>query len=68
MTLREDHADLPGVRLWYADTGGAGTAVILMHAATGSCRVWEHQLPAFTAAGLLVFAYFVMLTCYVWLH
>ena len=57
VTLREDHADLPGVRLWYADTGGAGTAVILMHAATGSCRVWEHQLPAFTAAGHRVIAY-----------
>jgi quinol-cytochrome oxidoreductase complex cytochrome b subunit len=24
--------------------------------------------PAFTAAGLAVFAYFAVLTCYVWLH
>jgi pimeloyl-ACP methyl ester carboxylesterase len=28
-----------------------------MHAATGSSRVWEHQLPAFTAAGYRVIAY-----------
>jgi hypothetical protein len=24
--------------------------------------------PALTAAGVLVFAYFLVLTCYVWLH
>jgi pimeloyl-ACP methyl ester carboxylesterase len=53
---REAHADLPGVRLWHLDTGGAGPAVVLMHAATGSCRVWEHQLPAFTRAGYRVVA------------
>jgi pimeloyl-ACP methyl ester carboxylesterase len=28
-----------------------------MHAATGSCRVWEHQLPVFAQAGLRVIAY-----------
>src|SRR5262245_56495174 len=27
-----------------------------MHAATGSSRAWEHQLPAFTHAGLRVVA------------
>ena len=53
---REAHADLPGVRLWHLDTGGGGPAVVLMHAATGSCRVWEHQLPAFTRAGYRVVA------------
>ena len=57
MTVREGHAALPGVRIWHADTGGAGPAVILMHAATGSCRVWERQLPAFTRSGYRVIAH-----------
>lgn len=57
MTPGEGHAALPGVRIWYADTGGDGPAVLLMHAATGSCRVWEHQLPALTRAGYRVIAY-----------
>jgi len=50
-------APLPGVRMWYTDTGGNGTPVVLMHAATGSSRVWEHQTPVFTAAGYRVIAY-----------
>ena len=53
----EAHADLPGVRLWYRDSGGAGVPVVFMHAATGSSRVWEHQIPAFTAAGFRVIAF-----------
>src|ERR1700681_4990193 len=48
---RETLADLPGARLWYHDTGGSGVPVVLLHAATGSSRVWEHQIPAFTARG-----------------
>jgi pimeloyl-ACP methyl ester carboxylesterase len=55
--MREAHADLPGVRLFYRDTGGDGVPVILMHAATGSSRVWEYQIPAFTAAGYRVIAF-----------
>src|SRR6187431_1677578 len=54
---REAFADLPGVRLCYRDTGGDGIPVVLMHAATGSSRVWEHQIPAFTAAGFRVIAF-----------
>ena len=50
------HAELPGVRLWYVDTGGSGVPVVFMHAATGSSRVWEYQIPAFTAAGYRVIA------------
>jgi pimeloyl-ACP methyl ester carboxylesterase len=50
------HAELPGVRLWYRDTGGSGVAVVFMHAATGSSRVWDYQIPAFTAAGYRVIA------------
>src|SRR5437773_3911403 len=56
-TAHEGYAELPGVRIWYKDTGGTGVPVILMHAATGSSQVWEHQIPAFTAAGYRVIAY-----------
>ena len=48
---RETYAELPGVRIWYKDTGGTGVPVVFLHAATGSSRVWEYQLPAFTASG-----------------
>lgn len=51
------YADLPGVHLWYVDSGGVGVPVVFLHAATGSSRVWEHQIPAFTAAGYRVIAY-----------
>src|SRR5437867_5719136 len=54
---REGYADLPGVRIWYKYTGGSGIPVVFMHAATGSSRVWEYQIPAFTAAGYRVIAY-----------
>jgi pimeloyl-ACP methyl ester carboxylesterase len=54
---REAHADLPGVRLWYRDSGGAGVPVVFMHAATGSSRVWDYQIPAFAAAGFRVIAF-----------
>ena len=54
---RETHAELPGVKLWYTDTGGAGEAVVLLHANTGSSRVWEYQVPAFVARGYRVIAY-----------
>jgi len=57
LPVREAYAALPGVRIWYADTGGRGAPVVFVHAATGSSRVWEHQLPAFTAAGYRVVAY-----------
>jgi pimeloyl-ACP methyl ester carboxylesterase len=56
-TARETHAELPGARLWYHDTGGSGVPVVFLHAATGSSRVWEHQIPAFTARGYRVIAY-----------
>jgi pimeloyl-ACP methyl ester carboxylesterase len=53
----EAYAELPGVRLWYRDSGGTGAAVVFIHAATGSSQVWEHQFPAFTSAGYRVVAY-----------
>jgi len=55
--VREDHAELPGVRLFYIDTGGTGVPVVLLHAATGSVRAWEYQIPALTKAGYRVVAF-----------
>jgi pimeloyl-ACP methyl ester carboxylesterase len=55
--LRESAIDLPGVRLWYADSGGSGVPVVFMHAATGSVRNWEHQVGALTAAGYRFIAF-----------
>jgi pimeloyl-ACP methyl ester carboxylesterase len=54
---REAVADLPGVRLWFNDSGGRGTPVVFVHAATGSSRVWEYQRPAFTQRGFRVITY-----------
>lgn len=53
----EGFADLPGVRIWYNDIGGSGVPVVFLHAGTGSSRVWEYQIPAFTAAGYRFIAY-----------
>jgi pimeloyl-ACP methyl ester carboxylesterase len=50
-------ADLPGVRLWYVDTGGSGVPVVFLHSNTGSSANWEHQIPAFKAAGYRFIAY-----------
>jgi pimeloyl-ACP methyl ester carboxylesterase len=55
--VHEAYAELPGARIFYIDTGGSGGAVVLLHAATGSSRVWEYQIPAFTAAGYRVVAF-----------
>ncbi|MEP7310834.1 MAG: alpha/beta hydrolase [Acidobacteriota bacterium] len=53
----EGHADLPGVRIWYKDSGGNGVPVVFLHANTGSSRVWEYQIPVFTKSGFRVIAY-----------
>ena len=55
--LRESAVDLPGVRLWYSDSGGSGVPVVFMHAATGSVRNWEHQVGALTSAGYRFIAF-----------
>jgi pimeloyl-ACP methyl ester carboxylesterase len=55
--VREAYATVPGARIFYRDTGGSGVPVIFLHAATGSSRVWEYQIPAFTAAGYRVIAF-----------
>lgn len=54
---RRDFADLPGVRLWFTDTGGNGEPVVLLHANTGTSEVWEPQVPAFSKAGYRVITF-----------
>jgi pimeloyl-ACP methyl ester carboxylesterase len=56
-TIHEAYTSVPGARLFYIDTGGSGVPVVLLHPATGSVRVWEYQIPAFTAAGYRVIAF-----------
>jgi pimeloyl-ACP methyl ester carboxylesterase len=55
--MREAFTDLPGVRIWYVDSGRTGTPVVFPHAATGGVRVWENQIEAFTSAGFRFIAY-----------
>ena len=55
--IREAYAAVPGARLFYRETGGNGTPVVLLHAATGSVRVWDYQIPALRAAGYRVIAF-----------
>ena len=54
---REEVAELPGTRLWYWDTGGAGRPVILMHAGTQSAAGWVYQQPVLARAGYRAIAY-----------
>ncbi|MFT8245731.1 alpha/beta fold hydrolase [Roseomonas sp. BN140053] len=57
MHVTEEQARLADVDLAYRDSGGGGTPVVLLHAATGSVEAWEHQLPALCKAGYRVIAY-----------
>ena len=54
---KETYAELPGVRLWYKDTGGSGSAVVFLHSNTGSSQNWDNQIPVFTRAGYRFIAY-----------
>ena len=49
--------DIPGAKLFYWDTGGNGTPIVLMHPASGSAMVWDYQQPVFAKAGYRVIAY-----------
>ena len=51
------YLSLPGVDLWYEDTGGPGTPVVLLHAASGTTECWVHQLSTFTANGYRCVSY-----------
>jgi pimeloyl-ACP methyl ester carboxylesterase len=51
------YADLPGVRLWFTDSGGSGKPLVLLHANTGASASWEPQVQAFAQAGYRVLAF-----------
>jgi pimeloyl-ACP methyl ester carboxylesterase len=51
------HAELPGVKLWFTDSGGVGVPIVLLHPNTGNTGIWLHQAAAFVAAGYRVIAY-----------
>jgi pimeloyl-ACP methyl ester carboxylesterase len=51
------HAELPGVRLWFLDTGGAGPPVVLLHPNSGTVAIWEPQIATFAQAGYRVIAF-----------
>ncbi len=51
------HVDLPGVRLWYTDSGGTGVPVVLLHANTGNADGFQHNIPAFVEAGYRAIAF-----------
>ncbi len=48
------YADLPGVRLWYTDSGGSGVPLVLLHANTGNADSWQYNIPGFVDAGYRV--------------
>jgi len=54
---KEGMAKLPGTRLGYWDTGGAGEPIVLLHPASGSALIWLYQQPVFAKAGYRVIAY-----------
>jgi pimeloyl-ACP methyl ester carboxylesterase len=56
-TAFSGYADLPGVRLWYTDTGGGGEPMVLLHANTGNADSWEPNIPGFVAAGYRAIAF-----------
>ena len=55
--VRQQSVALPGVKLWFTDTGGSGTPIILLHANTGTSASWQAQAEAFSKAGYRVIAF-----------
>jgi len=55
--VKEGLADLGDTKLWYWDTGGNGTPIVLLHPASGTSLVWTYQQPVFVKAGHRVVAY-----------
>jgi pimeloyl-ACP methyl ester carboxylesterase len=51
------HAELPGVKLWFSDTGGSGAPIVLLHPNTGTIAIWEPQIASFVQAGYRVIAF-----------
>jgi pimeloyl-ACP methyl ester carboxylesterase len=54
---RQGFADLPGVRLWFTDSGGSGEPVVLLHPNTGTSEIWEPQIAALAKAGFRAIAF-----------
>jgi pimeloyl-ACP methyl ester carboxylesterase len=50
-------AELPGVKLWFTDSGGTGAPIILLHANTGTSAVWASQVTRFSKGGYRVIAF-----------
>ncbi len=51
------YAQLPGVKLWFTDSGGAGVPIVLLHPNTGTVAIWEPQIAGFSQAGYRVIAF-----------
>jgi pimeloyl-ACP methyl ester carboxylesterase len=51
------YAELPGVKLWFTDTGGTGVPIVLLHANTGTSAIWADQVASFSRAGYRVIAF-----------
>jgi pimeloyl-ACP methyl ester carboxylesterase len=51
------YAELPNVKLWFIDTGGAGEPVMLLHPNTGTCETWEPQITGLSQAAYRIIAY-----------
>ena len=51
------YAELPGVKLWFTDTGGIGVPLVFLHANTGTSANWEAQAAAFSKEGYRVIAF-----------
>ena len=51
------YAELPGVKLWFTDSGGTGVPIVMLHANTGTSAIWTSQIASFSAAGYRVIAF-----------
>ena len=51
------YVELPGVKLWFTDSGGTGTPIVLLHANSGNSTVWIDQVSSFSRAGYRVIAF-----------
>jgi len=55
--IKDMFVDLPGVKLYFTDSGGSGTPIVLLHSNTGNSDIWEPQMAAFAKAGYRVIAF-----------
>ncbi len=51
------HVALPGVNLWFVDSGGAAAPVVLLHPNSGTSAIWESQIAALAQAGYRAIAF-----------